>query len=361
MAIKKRVRAVPRTPNATPGARRFDAYTDPMSPANKELAALFARAARQGQLQEPGLRYDVARLDSDSINLVIDFRTRLQTVYRDKFQALRALDFVPMLDAPVQQTSTGYIGEFLSRVGEAKLITEVSTDIPLVNVVGRTFTGSVATYGAAGAWNQLDVFRAAVGVVQIPVETQRAARLAIETKTDELVSLGSTDANIPGFLRHPDVDVVPLGLGNWATRSFDAMLGDFHAWIGSLQARVGYVETSVPDTVLFAPRIRTVLNGIRNSINSMTAWSAMVKEAREEYGITVDTWSRLNAAGVGGVARAVAYRRDPAVLGALVPMVYTEFAAQERGFQILLPAMARCGGTVVIEPKAVSYTDNTLS
>lgn len=345
----------------TRAARTNPAAPHPnLSRRDTELARLFARAAEVGMAQQSAIRVDASRFDSDSINLVVDFRTRLTQVYRDKFQQLRALDFVPMLDAPVQQTSTGYLGEFLTKVGTAQLITEVSGDIPLVSVSGKTFTGKVATYGAAGAWSQLDIFRASIGMVNIPVETQRAARESVETMTDVLVSLGNEDAGIPGFLKHGEVDIIPLSSGNWATRTYEQVLTDVHGWIGTILARVGYVESSVPDTVLFAPAVKPTLMGIRNTFG-VAVWDTLVRELREVYGITVDTWSRLSTASVSGGARAVAYRRDPKCLGALVPMVYTEFAPQERGFQILIPSMGSCGGTVVIEPASITYADNTLS
>ena len=356
MSIKVRIAQPPaRRPVATqrPGTR--------MDSAGSDLARVFARAARNGYVQQNGVRgLNVSRFDADSINLVIDFRTRLTEVYRDKFQELRALDFVPMLDAPVHQTSTGFIGEFLSKVGNAQLLTEVSTDIPLVVVSGTTFTGKVATYGAAGAWNQLDIFRAAIGMTNLPVETQRAARESVETMTDELVSIGNTQAGIPGFLRHPDVTAIPYTLGNWTTRTYEQVLTDFHAWIGAISARVGYNEKSIPNTVLFPPAVKFALMGIRNTFG-VAVWDTLTKEARELHGITVDYWSRLATANNSNGPRVVAYRRDPKCLGAIVPMPYQEFAPQERGFQILIPAMASCGGTIVIEPNTVTYADNALS
>ena len=346
----------PRNPGRGPVQRMADTR-------DETFRQLFLSAAHAGALQQnvititPELE---ARMDADSINLTIDFRTRLTEVYRDKFQALRALDFVPMLDAPVQQTSDGYIGEFLTRVGAAQLVTEMSTDIPLVTVQGRMFSGKVATYGAAGAWNQLDIFRAAIGQVSIPVETQRAAREAVETMTDQLVSLGNTDAGIPGFIRHPEVTTVPFTLGNWTTRTWEQILLDLHQWMGAIHARVGWVESSLPNTMLLPPQVKFALSGVRNSFG-VIVWKQLVEEFSTMYGVTIDVWSRLATANNTGGARVIAYRRDPKCLGALVPMTYTEFAPQERGFQILIPGMARCGGTVVIEPATITYGDNALS
>jgi len=334
-----------------------------LSREDSQLASVLARAAEAGARQQNVITVTpqlLQRFDSDSINLTVDFRTRLSQVYRDKFQALRALDFVPMLDSPVHQTSTGYIGEFLSKVGTAQLITELSTDVPLVSLTGRPFTGNIATYGAAGSWSQMDVFRAAVGLINLPVETQKAAREAVETMTDSLVSLGNSDAGIPGFLSHPSVETVPLSAGNWTSLSHSAVVADILTWVGGLMARVGYIESSVPDTILLPPLAKTALLAIRTTLG-VSAWATVTQELREAYGITVDTWSRLASAGTGGAARVVAYRRDPKILGAIVPMVYTEFAPQERGFQVVIPAMARCGGTVVIEPKAIAYADNSLA
>lgn len=325
------------------------------------IEALIRKAIENGSKFHPvPMTLSGERMDSDAINLSRDFTARLGEVYRDKFPALRALEFVPMLDAALQQTSTGFIGEFLSRVGEAKILTEVSTDVPMVVLRGETFSGRVAMYGAAGAWNQVDIFRASVGMVNLPTETQRAARETIETKTDELISLGELRAQIPGFLSHPDVATVPFTLGNWSTRTFEQCVSDFHTWIGAAHARVGYVESSMLDTVILPPAAKAVLIGKRNTFN-VSAWTAIVQEAKDHYGITVDTWSRTATAGAGGAARVVGYRRDPKCLGAVVPMTYTQFSPQEKGFQVIVPALASCGGAVVIEPATVTYSDNALA
>jgi len=320
--------------------------------------------ARIHTAQAPHYRVDSTRMDADTINLLIDFRARLSEVFRAKYPALRSRDFVPTLDGPIQATSTGFIGEFLSRVGEAKMVTAASTDVPLVRVTGTTFNGTLVYYGAAGSWQQLDVFRASIGQINLPVETQKAARETIETMTDKLIAIGDSDTGVKGFLNNPNVAIIPLTTGAWnnVARTFAEVMADFHLWIGAIHARVGYIESSMPDTVIFAPGVKNVLAKIRNpGDNKLTAWTTLVSEAMEHYGITVETWSRLATASATGGARAVAYRRDKRVLGSIVSMEYQEFPPQERGFDIIVPAIAGCGGTVIIEDRAVTYTDNTLS
>lgn len=305
---------------------------------------------------------DGYRFDADGINLLRDFTVRLGKVYEDKFPALRALDFIPTADMQLTSTSQAYLGEFLSRVGRARIITEISTDIPEVKLKGQTFTGRIATVGAAGVWSQEDIARGSMGTVNIPVKTQQGAREAIETEVDNLLALGQPEAGIPGFLKHPDVSIVPLPLGNWPTRTFSQILDDFHNWMGLIRARVNYNERSKIDTVLFPPSVQTAMVRKR-PVNPETdnAWNAIVREAKEQYGITVDTWSKLETAGATGGPRIVAYRRDSDCLGAVYPLPYLQFNPQEDGLLIKVPAIAKVGGTLIIEPATVTYADNAAS
>lgn len=320
------------------------------------LRALLSGLVIQGRTD--GARF---RQDADVINLLRDFTARLGKVYEDKFADLRALEFVPMADVPVSATTTAFIGEFLSRVGKARIITEVSTDIPIITMKGQTFTGRIATLAAAGMWSQEDIARAAVGNVNIPVKTQQGAREAIETEIDNLVALGDSTMGIPGFLRHPDVTTIPLNLGNWSTRTLSQIVDDVHAWVNAQNARVNFIERSRINTLILPPTAKNVLLRKRTTLETENAWNIIEKELREAHGITIDTWSKLETAGAGGAARMVGYRRDPDCVGAIVPLEYLQFNPQEQGLNVMVPAMAKTGGTLVIEPATLAYSDNTLS
>ena len=323
--------------------------------------AVFRRALRSGAALA-GYRGNVQRLDADAINLIRDFTARIAKVYEDVFADLRALDFVPMADVPVQVTSTEFLAEFLSQVGEAGIVTEESTDLPTVALTGQTFGGKIAMIGAAGQWNQMDIARAAISMVNIPVKTQSAARRAIDTKIDTLVSLGDSAAGIKGFLRHPEIGTVPLPTGNWGAQAIEAILLDVHTWINTLFARVNYVLGSRPDTVIFPPSVKAVLSGKRSAVNpAVTAWTLVVQELRDYYNITVDEWYRCETASMTNGPRIVAYRRDSDKIGAVLPMPFMQFNPQERGMKVLVPSIATCGGTIVVEGNSAAYADNALS
>jgi len=331
-----------------------------VSPFNDKAAIeVFRRAMRNG-LSMSGFQGSIARMDADAINLIRDFTARLSKVYEDVFADLLALEFVPMADIPVQATSTEFLAEFLSQVGEAGIITESSGDLPTVTLTGQTMTGKIAMIGAAGSWGQIDIARNATSMVNIPTKTQSAAKRAIDTKVDSLVAMGDTAAGITGFLRHPSISTVALPAGSWDTATVENILIDVHAWINTLFARVGYVKRSCPDTILFPPSIKGILAGKRNTYG-VTAWAMIVQELRDMYGITVADWYRLETAGSGGVPRVVAYRRDSDKIGAVLPMPYMQFNPQEKGLKIQVPAIATCGGTIVLESNCHAYADNAHS
>ena len=333
----------------------------------KQERALFLRAiTTQARIDSVarGSRISQARIDSDGVNLYEDFRVRLSQVVREQFADLIALDFVPMEPSEGFIAGSGsWIGQFLTAIGQAGFVSGQSTDLPLVSVDGATFTGKIASYALAGQWSQEDIFRAAISSTSIPIETMLAARRGVETKTDEIISLGSAAHGITGFLNASTVDVVLLTTGSWNTpgRTYNEVMLDFTSWISTLHGRVNDISTAKQDTVLLPSRMIYTLSGIYNTLGTKNAFQG-IQELAAGFGITaIKPWWRLNTASTTGGQRMVAYKRSADCLGAIVPLPYMEFGLQERGIHLVRPAMASCGGVVVKQPKSIAYCDNVAS
>ena len=73
--------------------------------------------------------------------------------------------------------------------------------------------------------------------------------------------------------------------------------------------------------------------------------------------ITVEQWAFLETAGASGVARIVAYRKDPEVLEGLAPVIFETLAPQPVGLGFKVPVHQRLGGVVIRYPGAVRYCD----
>lgn len=319
---------------------------------------IFRRAVIQGRLTQGIPPSRANRFDSDSINLLRDFTARLGRVYEDIFADLRAEEFIPRAEVQVSTTSQAWLGEFLSRVGRAAVVTELSDDLPAIQLKGQSFNGRIATLGAAGLWTQEDIARQTDSMVNIPVATQTAARKAIETEIDDILTFGLPGGNVYGFARHPEVDSIPLPTGNWNARTYAEVIADFHAWLGTARARLAYVAGSVPDTLILPESIRGVLAGKLNTLQTESALDAITRVARTVYGVAIDFWYKLENASQSGGKRAILYRKSPEVLGSIIPLDYLQFNPQERGLIVQVPAIAKCGGVVVIQSKAIVYGDN---
>lgn len=330
----------------------------------RELIEFLRRAARDGGALAG---YDAARVERairtdaiDFVNLVRDFETRILTPYRDKFQELRARDFIPTNTDGIQSMSETWMAQFLSQVGTAELVVDFSDDLPVVQIAGRTFGGKIGTFGAAAMWSVQDVLRASMGVVNLPMETLTAGRLAIDTAMDQCLALGAPKAGINGFLTHPEIDIVPLDVGNWGAHTAAEVVADFMGYVAKIRLRTNYVESSRPDTVLLDPATFALLAAKLDGTSFGKSALTMLREAAGEHGIkAILEWSYLANAGTGGTApRCVIYKRDPKVVSAVVALEYYQLEPQRKGLTIQVPALARCGGTVVIEPRAVAYFEN---
>jgi hypothetical protein len=72
----------------------------------------------------------------------------------------------------------------------------------------------------------------------------------------------------------------------------------------------------------------------------------------------VDQWNKLNAAGAGGVSRAVCYMRSEEVLAGVEPQAFEQFPPQWRNLEAVIPTHSRIGGVRIQYPLAVAYMDD---
>jgi hypothetical protein len=301
------------------------------------------------------------RLDADTLNLERDFQARMPEIYRDRTPDLLTLKFVPLTSANIQMTDDSFIAQMMTRVGTAKVISAISDDIPLVTLNGQTMTGKVVMLAAAGAWSFMDVFRASAAgsAVNVPMETVKECRTTLETETDDILALGYAPAGIQGFLKLSAVSVIPLTLGNWSTRTIEQIVLDCVQFIDACRAKVNYIESAVPNTLIIPSNVWGVLAGKMNTFGQ-TALSMLRQQLKDVFKVEIAEWSKCNTANPTAGARLVCYRRDEKAVTAVVPTPYLPLDVQARGLQLMAPAISRVGGIFLVEKEAMTYSDNAL-
>ena len=93
---------------------------------------------------------------SETIYLARQLLEMETTVYKEVFPALRGREFVPKSPMPLGAKFFGYQEETMYGGGARKIIADMATDLPLVNVNRTETQGRVYPLGRAFAYSVFD-------------------------------------------------------------------------------------------------------------------------------------------------------------------------------------------------------------
>jgi hypothetical protein len=237
--------------------------------------------------------------------------------------------------------------------GEAKIIANGADDLPLADVAKDRFVNRVVVVGAAYKVTQEDLLRAQMSGVNIENRRQRAAINAIGRRLDQIAAVGEPTAGLKGLLTHDQVPVI-AATGAWSGLTPTQLVDELHRLEDTIWASTNELQT--PDTLILPTaqmqRIRRTYMSVDNQVSVMQRFlqnAAFIKN--------IESWHRASTAGVGGVARAMAYRRDPAVLQIAFPVPLRQLPPQPRNLALLNPMFSKIGGVEFYYPKSALYMD----
>lgn len=257
-------------------------------------------------------------------------------------------------------------------IGAAKLIAYKGGDIPRVDTVADEVLGKVRPIGASYGWDINELREAARLGLQLPEVKARTARDVVERGIDECLAFGSLPDETGAY---PDVGlnglannalVVSLGLlsgGYWVNEvgvvnptplAAAVILAD----LANLVSVVGNVSKDVfkVNTILLPTGHYEYIR--QATFSALTGESILTVFQRNNPQITtIAPWYKLNAAGAGGLPRAIAYQKDPMILEAVIPQEFEVMPPEMRGFEFLNNCHARCGGVKIYQPLAARYMD----
>lgn len=207
------------------------------------------------------------------------------------------------------------------------------------------------------------------GNVSLDVERGLACRHFIDRFVDQLLAVGSTDiTGITGLANNSNVNILSTSAGAWGVASTGMLSVTPQNILADIQAMERAVwhnslTTAMADTILLPSDSFSLLNSPLGLNNDHTILDYVLQnslyKAMTGKQLTIKPWWQLNSAGAGSVPRAVAYERNPTVLGALVPVLYEQLPAQPVNAAFKIPCLAACGGTVIKFPPGLVYLDGT--
>jgi hypothetical protein len=275
--------------------------------------------------------------------------------YDVKYAALKARSFIPpSSDAPSGADSITY--RQWDMMGMAKVIANYADDLPMVNAFCKEFTTPVKSIADGFQYSIQDLRAVAMSGQKLDTARAAAARRVMEQAVDEVAAFGLPEAGMPGFLNHPNIPIVSVITGTWATATAIQILGDMYELSSSIH--IATKETFSADTLLLdsVSFKRVASTPASSTIPDKTILQVFLDT--DPYIKNVDQWLKLDTANAAGTGpRIMAYARDPEVVQLEIPQEFEQFPPQARNLAFVIACHLRIGGTVVRYPLALAYMD----
>ena len=288
------------------------------------------------------------------------FARQLETIknriYEKKYPELKGRQFVPF------SMEGGDASEFITyrfwdSYTMAKIVSNYATDFPLVSASATEVTMKYYDIGNGYSYSIKDMRQAARAGVPLSDKLAMAARRGIELGIDEAVAVGVPQLRTYGLVNNPNVPILTVTTGTWATATGEQMLDDMNSIVTQMVDNSSEIFT--PDTMLMSTnafrKISTKLLSAANS-SGQTVLSAFLAQ---NPGFQVASWTKLalaNATGANG--RIVCYKRDPEVVEFEMGKEFEVFPPEQRGLTLTHACMARVCGVAVHHSLGICYVDN---
>lgn len=279
----------------------------------------------------------------------------IETIY-DELEALKYIPLAPAEGAGVERITW----RSLTSVGVAKIISDYATDIPSVEVYGAEQSMTVHQIAVSFGWAKHELEKAQRAGKSLLDWRSKAARLAMETKVNDMAWKGDAQYNIPGFINYPGITQHILALneaGNsrkWVDKTEQEIADDINAMVDAIRNSTGQKEN--PDTILLPPKCYRLLTTHFIDQYKQKSLLQHLKECNPD----ITTWAPVNYlrdAGAGGVGRIMLYTNSSDKLEFHMPVPIANEAPERQGLRFSEILTADIGGTVVFMPQSVCYAD----
>lgn len=291
-------------------------------------------------------------------------------VYEIQYPDIQYHDLVPIdTSAPPWAKSVTYFS--LDKVGLAKWINGGARDIPLAEVDRGRFETTVELAGIGYQWNLEEINVARMLNINLSNEKAAAARRAAEEHIDLTMLKGDATKNLTGLTNAAGVTTVTASAGasthtDWPRKTPVEIMADINNALTNIYTTSNTVEMA--DTLLLPVASYMFLAntqfGTATTLSDRTLMENLMRTntytARTGKPLMIRAVRGLETAGLSGdsTKRMVAYRKDPTVLKAHMPMPFQFLPVWQDGpMNYLVPGIFRYGGLDIRRPGAISYTD----
>lgn len=275
---------------------------------------------------------------------------------------------------PINRSVPGGKNEYTIRimdvVGEAKVIDELSDDIPDVEAKVSEKSMRFFTIGIAYKYGLQEIRSAMAEGISLPATKAMIARQQVERKVNDIALLGTANGIANGApateglltLTASGVHSASVSVGgSGATvlgdgKSADEIMGDLHTMMSTpFTATKGIYSVNtllLPLTTRTYLASRRVGDGTNGSVLSYFVGSDPFLSSE---GDVIGMWEleSSSAAGAGAAwsgKRAVAYRRDPSAMELMISQDFEQVSPQAVNFYVKTLCRMRLGGLALYQP-----------
>ena len=275
------------------------------------------------------------------------------------YDALRALDFVPMVNE-VPRGARTWVYRQMDMRGEAEVGHLGGDDAPRAEVSTEEFPFKIIPVKAAYAYTVDELEHAAFARIPLARDKAEACAMMMARKLDELTRVGDAARGMFGFFNNPDVPIVTLTNGEWLTASADEITADL------AQIEQAAIANSRDNHMLDRLILPTAYEGRLRSLQRSSGSDLTVAEwfLRNSRMIKqISRWIALDDAtgadtGVSDDPQGICYAADPAVVRVDIPIAYEELAPQIRNYERVINARAAFAGVTWKRPVSGLYIEN---
>jgi hypothetical protein len=251
--------------------------------------------------------------------------------------------------------------------GQAEFFEHLADDMPRADVTREKHETTVRMAGIGYGYTLEELGQAMmIPGTNLTNDRASAARRAYEEFVDDAALRGKTAANWSGIINYPGIQTAFAeddGTNSsmaWDDKTTDMILRDINTVLSSIYTTTLTIEMA--DTLLLpieamltlaTRRIENTNNTLISFLSANNVYTVQTKQPLDIIGVR-----GLETAGVGGVGRMVAYRRDPDVLKMHIPMPHRFLPVWQTGpMRFDVPGIFRLGGLEIRRPKSVRYVD----
>lgn len=304
-------------------------------------------------------------LDADQL---LFFSRQLEHVkarsYDVKYPTLQVTSVFPV-STEAGPGADSIVYEQYDTVGVMKFISDYADDLPRSDVKGKQFSILIQSLGGSFGWSIQEVRSAQMARKDINSMRAMAARRSNDQMVNKIgwFANGSAAwAGLTGILYHPNITKSAATTGTWhdAARTPDQIIGDVVDALSSIESLTNGVESA--DTVLLPP---LKYAKIATTPRSSTSDTTILEFLKRVYpGVTFGAINELKdvnpnprTGAASNTQVMLVYRRSPECLQLEIPVIYEQFAAQERNLSYIVPCHSRIAGFNVYYPLSIVEID----